>query len=70
MIGRIKTVQDSHFIMMLHVMTEVVVDGLLLLHLLLLLLHLVMRLRRVHAGGAQEVGALPEERGHLHLAAL
>lgn len=62
----------SHFIMMLHVMGEVSVDGLLLLHLLLLLLllHLVVGLRCIHARGAEQVGALPEERGHLHLASL
>lgn len=54
--------------MMLHVMAEVSVDGLLLLHLLLLLLllHLMMGLRSVHAGCAKQVGTLPEQRSHLH----
>lgn len=64
--------------MVLHVVAdEVHVGGvLLLLHLLVLLLLLLLRLvhtlmmvslRGVQAGGAQQGSALPEQRCHLHL---
>lgn len=67
-----------HLVVVLHVVAdEVHVGGvLLLLHLLVLLLLLLLRLvhtlmmvslRGVQAGGAQQGSALPEQRCHLHL---